>query len=177
MKILCLIGQSGSGKTTIGNYLKTLGIPEIVSYTTRKPREGEKNGETYYFVSKKEFDLLDKVESVEYAGNFYGTSKGKIEEISSKSNLMFAIVTLDGFEALKKCYPNNVVSVYVHANRMECITRMILRGDSEENIKKRISNSKLIDEAKNADDCDYAIHNDNLENAKKEIIEICKKLK
>ena len=59
MSTIVLIGASGSGKSTIENELNNNGFRKIVSYTTREPRDGEKNGKDYWFVTKDTFkDML-----------------------------------------------------------------------------------------------------------------------
>ena len=60
-KLLCIIGPSGSGKSTYVNYaINKFNYGEIISTTTRNPRIGEKDGKDYHFVSKKEFENLQK---------------------------------------------------------------------------------------------------------------------
>jgi len=66
--IYILIGPSGSGKTAIGN---NSGLVELKSHTTRNKREGENEGNPYYFITEEEFFELDKVEETEYNGNYY----------------------------------------------------------------------------------------------------------
>ena len=58
IKMLILVGKSCSGKTTIQKELVKLGLSPIVTYTTRTPRNEEKNGVSYHFVSEKEFFQL-----------------------------------------------------------------------------------------------------------------------
>lgn len=59
MSTIVLIGASGSGKSTIENELNNHGFRKIVSYTTREPRDSEKNGKDYWFVTKDTFkDML-----------------------------------------------------------------------------------------------------------------------
>lgn len=55
--IIVLIGASGSGKSTIENILSTkYGYERIISYTTRRPRNNEKNGEDYFFINNETFE-------------------------------------------------------------------------------------------------------------------------
>lgn len=56
-KIIALIGEAGSGKDTILNKVvqKNPNLHKIVNYTTRPPREGEKNGINYHFVDEETF--------------------------------------------------------------------------------------------------------------------------
>ena len=70
-RIYVLMGPSGSGKTTLGMKLREIGIPELISHSTRPMRKGEKHGNPYYFVTKSEFYLLEKIEQTCYAVNFY----------------------------------------------------------------------------------------------------------
>lgn len=159
MKIVCLIGPSGCGKTTIGSILKKRGIPEIISHTTRAPRDGEKNGVSYYFMSEEEFDKLDKIEEVTYAGNKYCTSYTEIETKSKQSDILFAIVTYEGYLSLHQAFPGKVISVYIKATKEQCIERMKERGDKEENIQNRINNFDRMDEFSNMKKCDYIFCN------------------
>lgn len=159
MKIICLIGPSGCGKTTIGMKLKERGILEIVSHTTREMRINEIDGETYYFVDEAAFEKLDKIENVQYAGNRYCISKEEIKKKAEESDMLFAIVTYEGYEALKRCYGNSVISVFIKADKLTCIKRMYVRGDMKESIKNRIKNYSDIDEFNYENECDYIFNN------------------
>lgn len=155
--IWCLIGPSGSGKTTVGmGTLKKLGIPEIVSHTTRQPRVGEEEGVTYYYVTKEEFDKLEKVEEVCYAGNYYCTSKNEIEKKFSMSDELGVIVSIEGYYALRDCYgPEIVKAIFMDVNREECIKRMIARGDAPEAIESRKRKFDESSEFDNGKYCDF----------------------
>lgn len=84
---LIVSGPSGAGKSTLlKNILQMHNNLEFsVSCTTRKPREGEIHGQSYYFLTEKEFkEKIKKNEFLEYAkvhDNFYGTL---ISEVSGK---------------------------------------------------------------------------------------------
>ena len=85
-KIVALIGEAGSGKDTIlQDLLQNSNFNEIISYTTRPPRDGEINGKNYFFISPEEF--LDKIQEILYG-------KGYIEdELCGKR----FIITADSF--------------------------------------------------------------------------------
>ena len=82
--LIIISSPSGGGKGTLIKELlrTTANIGYSVSFTTRTPREGEENGRDYVFVSYQEFsDLIKQNEFLEFAevhGNFYGTSKTRV---------------------------------------------------------------------------------------------------
>ena len=78
--IFIISAASGTGKTTLVSRLLSAhaDVRVSISHTTRSPREGERNGEHYYFVGTAEFEgMIGKGEFLEHAdvfGNYYGTS-------------------------------------------------------------------------------------------------------
>lgn len=166
-KIYVLMGASGSGKTTIGNYLKELGLPEIISHTTRPKREGEVDGVTYYYVTKEEFDKIEKVEQVQYGENFYCISKAEIDNKLNASDRLFVICDVNGMEQVKAHYPDEVVVIYLYTSLKEMKHRMKKRGDSIENIKVRIQYAKKTQELDNGKYADFKIKNRDLKKTKR----------
>lgn len=83
--ILCVVsGPSGSGKTTLCRRFSESDPAAVyaISATTRRPREGERNGVDYYFLVREEFEVrVSRGEFLEYAevhGNLYGTLKSEV---------------------------------------------------------------------------------------------------
>lgn len=171
-KIFVLMGASGSGKTTIGNYFKEIGIPEIISHTTRRKREGEIEGETYYYVSKEEFEQIDKIEQVQYQDNYYCISRMEIENKFKQHDKLFVICDVNGMEQVKKNYPNEVVVIYLYTSLDEMEIRMRNRGDSEENIQKRLAYAHQTNELENGKFADYRIENKDINATKQVTFEI-----
>jgi guanylate kinase len=176
-KILLLLGASGSGKSTIGTFLQTLGIPELISHSTRKPRWDEIDGKSYYFVTKEKFDKIDKLEYSDYSNNYYCLSRAEVER--HKENLVYCVVDSHGAEQIIKNYgKENVVVIYVNASYQEMRERMGRRGDSPEKIEERIKYAIETDEKYN--DCkiaDYFVDNGDLDICKQEVFYIINKLK
>ena len=176
-KILLLQGASASGKTTIGQFIQTLGTKELISHTTRQPRKGEIDGTTYYYITKEEFDKIDKLEQTYYAGNYYCLSRQEVER--HNEDLVYCIVDSEGVMQIRDTYGiENVVVIYIDVSDDQMRERMKLRGDSEEDINRRIEHcyqtkEKLI----GIEMCDYAIPNVDLESAKEIIEQIIIKLK
>ncbi len=108
-KIFFISGPSGVGKGTLINELQKA-HPEWVfppSCTTRKPRPGEIEGKTYFFVSKKEFkEKIKAGEFLEYAivhgGNMYGTLKNLLLDPIKKGKIVIREFDVQGFEAARK---------------------------------------------------------------------------
>ncbi len=161
--IYLLIGPSGSGKTTLAQHLKELGIPELVSHTTRLMRPGEVQGKTYYFVKFEDFEQIEMIEQTKYNHHLYGTSKQEVERVLSSSGSAFAIVDRHGIEQYKAIYGDLVKAIYVWVPAELAIERMIQRGDDEDSIADRIKHAFRSGEFDNLDIADYCIVNKDLE--------------
>lgn len=177
-KLITIIGHSGAGKdSVIGATLKTLGCPEAVSITDRAMRVGEVNGVDYHFVEKGLVHNYNLLESANYAGNTYGLTVDEVYNKLKTHDVVFVIVEINGHLEIKKQLGDMVVPIYIKVGEtIEEIVevmkkRMKERGDSEENIKKRIDNY-LDGEYEAEQYCDYIIINDNYEEAIKEVEKI-----
>ena len=138
---LLLLGKSGSGKSTIERKLiNELGFNKTISFTTRKPRNKEKNGVDYHFVSEAEFLQLRQegkfAESAIYNGNYYGTGLSDCRD----GNLN--VIEPQGFNQIKENKHLNVVSIYLDTSQEKRIKNMKKRGDSSEKINERIENDR-----------------------------------
>ena len=86
-KLFCISAPSGCGKSSLIRKLIANNelLKQSTSFTTRKPRDSEVNGEDYFFVSKNDFTKMIKTNQfIEYAevyGNFYGTHKKWLQGI------------------------------------------------------------------------------------------------
>ncbi len=164
-KIILLLGSSGSGKTSLGQHLQTLGIKELISHTTRKPREGEINDVTYHFITKEEFDKLDRLEETCYSGNYYALSREEVER--HKESLVYAIVDAEGVKQIRQKYGwNNVIVIYIKITYLRMIFRMLKRGDKIKDIVKRVKNCIITKEMKNYKLANIVIENKDLQQAK-----------
>ena len=178
-RLFVISGPSGCGKDAIlKEVLKKL--PDIIfsiSSITRPMRENEVQGEKYNFISLDEFEELIKndglLEYNEYLGNYYGTPKKPIEDAICNGKEVIVEVDVNGAENIRKLNPE-VVSIFILPPSLsELKNRLVGRGtESEDIIKKRLMSAR--DEIARADEYDYIIINDCLEDAVNDFITIIK---
>lgn len=180
-KLVIISAPSGSGKTTLVNYLmdKDLDLEFSISVTTREPRNNEKNGKHYYFITADEFrKRIRKGDFVEweevYRDQYYGTPREEIERIFRKGKNVLFDVDVKGGINLKTIFGHKALSVFIQPPSVgELEKRLVLRGtDSPEKIRMRVD--KALEEIKLAGRFDYTVINDRLEQAQKEIHSIIK---
>ena len=164
-----LSSPSGAGKTTISKKIqqKYQNFKISVSHTTRKPRPNEVDGLDYHFVTKKNFELLLNqnafYEHAEIFGNYYGTSKSSINQITKKNNNVLFDIDWQGSQQLSKFKQLNLVKVFIlPPNKEELEKRLIARNqDDKDAIKRRmLAYSKDVVHQK---DYDYVLVNDNVD--------------
>lgn len=174
--LFLILGSSGSGKTTQKEILTTkYGFKKITTYTTRKKREGEKDGVDYFFLSREEF--LKKVEEnfffeyTTYCDNFYGTSKSSIEAASKSREKYILIVESHGAEVIKK--ELEAKAIYIKIPKSIIRSRLLKRGDDESSIKNR-----MVDLENYRKICDYVIDGTlPIESVTEEILKITGEMK
>ena len=169
-KLFVVSGSSGVGKgTVLKKFLdKNSDFMLSISCTTRAPREGEVDGVNYFFISKDEFkNCIDNdkfLEWAEFAGNFYGTKKKFINQcLEEGKNIILEIDTQGALKVKKQM--SDAVLIFICPPSLEALENR-LRGrhtEDEETIQKRLKEVK--EELKRAENFDYKIINDNLENA------------
>lgn len=103
--IVILTGPTCAGKSTLERMLKDKGLSALKSVTTREPRAGEVDGETYDFVDVPTFDLLVKsdslVEHVEFNGNLYGLSAASVKQAAALGRPAVVVVEPKGRDQIE----------------------------------------------------------------------------
>jgi len=177
-------GPSGVGKGTLCQKLfdahpDTFGL--TVSHTTRKPRAGEVEGVTYFFVSPSAFSsLISQDALVEYTffgNNYYGTSKQTIVDQTAKGLVVVLDIEMEGVKRIKAS-SINARYVFIKPPSFEMLeTRLRNRGtEKEEDIQKRLAQAKVeLEYADTPGVHDKIIVNDDFEKAYAELEEfVCK---
>jgi guanylate kinase len=117
--MLVLSSPSGAGKTTIARKLleQDPGIELSVSHTTRKIREGERDGRDYHFVNHDTFTKMrDHGEFLEWAvvfDNYYGTTRKPVEEVLAAGRDVLFDVDWQGAASLRAKAGDDVVTVFI----------------------------------------------------------------
>jgi len=168
--LFIISAPSGAGKTSLCKKVVKF-FPNLyhsVSYTTRLPRPGEKDGEDYLFVSKDKFqEMIDDRRFVEWAeihGNRYGTTIDSLKEYQHKGIDIILDIDGQGGRQLKNEYPDGIYIFILPPSRKDLEERLRLRStDSDEDIEKRLKNAK--EELQYIYDYDYIVVNSDLEEA------------
>lgn len=174
-RLFVVSGPSGVGKGTlvarVRDRLPGLGL--TVSATTRAPREGEKNGVSYYFMDDSEFARrVENGEFLEWAnvhGHRYGTLRAEAERLMAEGSSVVLEIDVQGGLNVRKVYPD-VVLVFIEPPSIGELERR-LRGrgtEDESSIELRLANANH--EMELASLYDVRIVNDDLERATDELV-------
>ena len=147
--LIIISSPSGAGKTTVCNRIinDDKRIKLSISHTTRSPRDNELNGVDYFFISSEKFNkkILDQ-SFLEYAnvfGNYYGTSKKKVEEILSNNFDVLFDIDWQGAAQILRSNLAKIVTIFLVPPSKEAVferlkKRSIETGDGYDAIQKRM---------------------------------------
>ena len=177
-KLYVFSGASGVGKSTVlGQVMeKRKDLRFSVSATTRAPRPGEVDGQSYYFIDKDRFLAMIEenafVEHDEHMGNYYGTPKFQLEEKLEHGSVVLDIEPNGAFNV--KAWRPDAVLIFIAPPSLEELERRLRsRGDtSEEQI--RIRQERVAWEMEQSKKYDYVVINDQVEACVEEILNIMK---
>lgn len=178
-KVIIFCGPSGSGKTTLARMMLAF-FPRLsfsISATTRKIRNGEKEGVDYFYMTREEFlERIRNGEFLEYEenhGEFYGTLASEVAQLGHEGKIVVFDVDVRGALNLKKKFGKNALSIFAHVPLPVLRERLHLRAtETEDQIRKRLETA--VQEQMYAENqlIDHVIENMILEDAAKEIKDI-----
>ncbi len=176
--LVVLSGPSGVGKGTVRKALFEMqnhNLVYSVSMTTRKPREGEVDGQDYYFVSKEEFIEGIKndrfLEWAEFVGNYYGTPLDKLEDQLEQGKEVVLEIEVEGALQVREKVKDAIFIFIAPPGKKALYDRLKKRGTEEESIiRQRIE--KADNEFMLAYKYDYIVVNDDVKNAADRVMAI-----
>jgi guanylate kinase len=166
--LIVVSGFSGAGKGTLMKELlgKYENYALSVSMTTRTPRPGEKDGESYFFVDRETFERTiaqeGLIEYASYCGNYYGTPRAYVEEQLDAGRDVILEIEIQGALKVKERFPEALLLFVMPPSAEELKRRLMGRGtESEEVILQRLE--RASEEAEGIEQYEYLIINDKLE--------------
>ena len=175
-KIVILSSPSGAGKTTLVKKISLRNKFNIsISYTTRKPRIQEKNGQDYFFVNKNEFKkLINNKKFLEYAkvfGNYYGSlKKTVVDKLERGENVIFDIDWKGTKQIKNKRLKYEIKTIFILPPSKKELFKRLLKRDQKD---KKIASERMKQfksDVMHWKDYDFTVINDNLEKCYKLII-------
>lgn len=161
---------AGCGKDTILEKVLTenSNLFYSVSATSRKMRDGEIDGVSYFFKSREQFEEMlangELLEHTEYCGNYYGTPKQAVVDMLAAGKDVILKIEVEGAANVKAIFPQAVMIFILPPSLTELRRRLHKRGTEDDaTIEKRIAQAK--NELSLAKNYDFIVVNDALEDA------------
>ena len=163
-----LVAPSGTGKTTLASRLIDGSGPYVfsVSATTRKPRDGERDGIDYHFLQPKEFD--DRIEEGWFAewalvhDHMYGTPRSELDAASARGEHVVMDIDVQGASQIRASVAQAKLIFVLPPSVDIMLARLIKRGTEDpESIARRLESAVV--ELQAVPDFDYVVVNDDLD--------------
>jgi guanylate kinase len=175
-----LSGFSGSGKGTIVRELLAQHPDEFalsVSATTRAPREGEKEGISYFFKSKEEFEQMilqdELLEYAQYVDHYYGTPRAYVDRQLAAGKNVILEIEVQGAMKIREKYPDTLLLFVTPPSAEELKQRLVGRDtETADVILSRLS--RAYEEADGCEAYDYLIINDQLDTCVRQVYDLIK---
>ena len=175
-RLFVISGASGVGKSTVLSRVMAAraDLKFSVSATTRAPRPGEVEGESYFFVTKERFEeMIARDAFLEYDAhmdNYYGTPKAQLEEKLERGHVILDIEPNGAFN-VRASRPDAVLIFVAPPSLQELENRLRSRGDtSEEQIALRLARVEW--EMEQSKRYDYVVTNAQVQTCAEEILNI-----
>ena len=176
-RLIVIAAPSGAGKTSLVKALlgNTPALRLSVSHTTRKRRDTEQEGREYHFVSVPEFERLrDAGEFLEHArvfDNFYGTSRGFVEQQLAAGHDVVLEIDWQGAQQVRRAMPQCVTVFILPPSRAALAERLARRAtDTPEVIARRLADA--AGDMSHYGEFDYVVVNDDFARAVQDLKQV-----
>ena len=169
-----LSSPSGGGKTTIARELlsRRNDVGYSISCTTRAPRQGERDGVDYYFLTREQFmarrEAGDFAESAEVHGNLYGTLKSEIARVLGSGKHVIMDIDVQGAAQIMLAFPQGV-TVFVLPPSAEVLLERLRRRKTESPQALVARLNSALHELRAVEEYEYVVVNDDLDRAVRQI--------
>ncbi len=151
------------------------GIRFSVSYTTRAPRGAERDGESYHYISREEFERRIRagefLEHAEVFGNYYGTHRSYVDAAANAGFDLLLDIDVQGAMQVMEKLPD-AVTIFILAPSREVLEQRLRKRseDSEETIQRRLREAS--EEVRFAERYSYALINDDVDESVQNLVSI-----
>ena len=179
--LIIISGPSGVGKGTVRKYFMdddSLRLTYSISMTTRKPRQGERDGVDYIFTTREKFEEAiaegELLEWAEFVGNYYGTPLTQVEKLREAGKNVLLEIEVQGADQVRKKCPD-ALSIFIIPPSMEELEKRIRgrRSEPEEIVQQRLA--KAENEMKMVSNYKYIVCNEDPQLAAELISSIIKR--
>ena len=173
-RLIIVSGPSGAGKSALAaSVLGALpGLRFSISFTTRPPRENERDGVDYHFVTRTQFETLcrcgELLECAEVYGNYYGTSRKFVDEKLEQGDDVLLDIDVQGARSIREMRPG-AISIFILPPSYRILRSRLenRKLDKDYVIENRLRIARR--EITQYRDYDYLIINDELERSFEEL--------
>ena len=173
--LFVISAPSGTGKSTVARALLDR-VPDLafsVSYTTRPPREGEREGLDYRFVNREAFERMVRADALlewaEVFGERYGTGRSDVERTLAAGSDVLLDIDVQGARQVRESGVPAASVMLLPPDHATLEARLRRRGsESDETLLRRLARARV--EAEEFGQFDYVVVNDQLEET---VLDLC----
>ena len=158
-RIFAFTGPHAAGKTSMVTQLMSMGIHVIPVYCTRTFKDTDVKKKLYTTISREEFLKKEFIVRVSYKGDYYGIQKKDVMEALDKNKLSIIIMDINGIKQITKFVKQNFFSIYLMADYVALVDRMLRMGLHNDEIKYHLEYAETNNEFENWKTTNFVVKN------------------